>query len=125
MAYEHQYKLLWKVERPEKPMTRDELLASKGDMAASDALFVCSIIYPPDGSLSTQTMGFDGRTAGPGGAPGELSDGEIFKVWAHLAHQLAHSPTLGDGHRALCHQVHETIRSAILSARRRDEGPRH
>lgn len=121
----HRYKLLWKVVMPEKPMTKEELEASNSDFAASDALFAVSIIYPPDGSLSTLMMGFDGRREGPGHTPAELPDEEWFKIWGLLALRLTQSATLGEYQKLLCLRVHEAIRDAIMSARRREEGPKH
>ncbi len=98
---EKKYFLRYDIEAHPKGISKK---AAKGDGAGwADALFLASIIYPPDGSLSMLFMSKDGRTGK------ELDDNEWFKVWALLAARLAQSKTLGPGKRGLCADVHEMM----------------
>jgi len=54
----------------------------------------------------------DGRTGEP------LPAAEVWKAWTILACQLADDEELSPGKRALCRQVHEAVRGAVLETRR-------
>ena len=78
---------------------------------ASDALFVASILYPPDGSLSVMTSGLDGRTGE------DLADLEVFKVFTLLAKRLAESETLTDEKREFAETIWRAVSAAIRGDR--------
>ena len=70
-------------------LSAEEVKAS--GRGACDALFLASLIFPEDGSLSLEFASLDGRTGN------ELSDLEWFKIWALLTSRLAKSHTLDRG----------------------------
>lgn len=106
------YKVLYQVtHKPEGVKGNDVPIG----MGAADAIFMASILYPEDGTLSMLFLSKDGRTGE------ELDDHEWFKVWMLLAPRLAASERLDAGKRALCAEVHGIIADAIL---RRDEKPK-
>lgn len=89
----------------DEKLTGAELKAR--NLGGCDAVIIHSIIYPADGSRSEVIIGHDGRT------DTDLSDEEMFKSWAMLAHRLAQSTTLGDGRKMLAQFVHATLRKVI------------
>lgn len=115
MSDDYRYKLIYKVEKPEKPLTKHEVPEG---YAATDALLLVSILSPPDGSQSTLFIPVDGRNEGKLSDPGGvMTDDEMFKVWSLLSKRLSESPTLTEGKRDFCRMVFETIRQAILANR--------
>lgn len=105
---DHQYKLLYQIERKPEGFSAEEAHArSKQGYGACDALLLASIIYPKDGSLSVFFIGHDGRT------DAELADHEWFKVWMMLTSRLAQSTTLESGRRAFCTAVFTELVQAI------------
>lgn len=115
MSNKHKYKLLWNFEsKGPDGINAGQVPEGRG---ACDAMFLASIIYPADGSLSIEFMGFDGRVAPEAsGAPGELGDHEWFKVWALLSARLASSKTIDPSKRAFCALVFETFTRSIQAA---------
>ena len=102
------YKLRWDLKFDCGEFSKEEL----GESGGTDALVIGSLLYPEDGSFSATWFSCDGRDEGK-----PLDDQEIFKFWAMMAYSLSESKTLGEGHRALLRQVHETIRDAVLLGR--------
>lgn len=105
----YRYRLSWTLEPHPDGITKAELLAAK--RSGCDAVILCSMIYPEDGSFSLALFSADGRTGG------EVSDDEKFKVWTMMAQQLAESPELGPGKRAFAAGVFESFRQILLAAR--------
>jgi len=89
----------WKVPDAEAPNT-----------GLTDALFVASILYPPDGSYSLHFWSADGRDAC------ELSDHEIFKMWAVLANRLGRSRTLDPWRRKFAEDTFRDYFEAVSTA---------
>lgn len=105
----HKYKLLYKLEKRPKGVTKAEVPEGFG---ACDAALFCSIIYPTDGGLSIYFMGVDGRHKGEGMET--LEDIEWFKVWSLLAKRLADSKTLPPEKKDVCLSAFESVRIRIL-----------
>jgi hypothetical protein len=85
------YHVSYSMEVHPEGISKEELQAK--NRGGSDALFVVSILYPPDGSYSAMIRSVDGRTGE------EMTDKEFFKLWALLAHRLGKSETLDEGRR--------------------------
>jgi hypothetical protein len=115
--YNHKYKLIYKLEKRPKGVTKDKVTEGFG---ACDAVLFCSMIYPPDGSFSVYFMGVDGRREDKGNFE-NLKDIEWFKVWCLLASRLAASKTLEENRKEICRQTFEGIRQAIWGARLTEE----
>jgi hypothetical protein len=107
--YNHKYKLIWKIEKRPKGVTKKKVPEGFG---ACDAVLFCSMIYPPDGSFSVYYMGIDGRSEK--GGMENLEDNEWFKVWSLLASRLAASQTLSKEKKAICDMAFEDIRFKIF-----------
>lgn len=75
-----------------------------------DALFVTSILFPPDGSYSALFGGLDGRTGK------ELDDHEWFKVWMFLAKRLSESKTLDEGRKDIAGITYEMLSQALFGS---------
>lgn len=113
----HRYKLLYKVELPSRPVTKEEVPEG---YSATDALFLVSMLYPEDGSFSSLIIPVDGRPGAPlDSEQSVLSDDEVFKVWSLMAKRLSESRTLGVGKKELARQVFEAVRVAIMAGGRR------
>lgn len=113
---EHKYRLSYRLDPLDPPLGKEEVIKRQEEgFGACDAMLVASIIYPEDGSYSLQFMSQDGRTGE------DLTDLEMFKVWSMLSSRLAQSATLDPGRKMLCRVTFETIRDAILGARRVDD----
>ena len=106
---EQKFHLRYDVEPHPEGVPRSEI--SKRGGGWTDALFIGSVIYPPDGSLSVAFLTRDGRTQK------DMEPHEEFKVWSLLAARLSKMKGLGEGRRTLCLSVHEAIRSAVLKSR--------
>jgi len=104
----YSYRLLWKLEPRPEGVTPEQVPTGFG---ASDAAFLLSCLYPPDGSFSVLVMSMDGRTGAP------LDDDELFKVWSMLAKRLSVSTTLSASKKDFAKQVFEVFCAAITSAR--------
>lgn len=99
---EKPYRLKYVLKKPEVGHFGVEDL-EKGD-GATDALFLCSLLYPPDGGFSLKYWSFDGRNEGK-----PLEDKEVFKVWLLMAANLAKSKTLDEKRRAFAREVFDTF----------------
>lgn len=84
-----------------------EELQAKG-LGGTDALFMASILYPPDGSLSMLFLSLDGRTGK------EMDDNEWFKVFTLLSKRLSDSKTLQPGKKAFAALVFEMFQEVML-----------
>lgn len=116
---DHRYKLLYKLEVPPKPLTKDEVPEG---WSATDALLLVSMLYPDDGSFSSLILPVDGRPGVPlDSEQSVLSDDEMFKVWSLMAKRLSESKTLGAGKKDFARMVFETIRAAIMGQRGRGD----
>ena len=112
----HNYKLLYKIEKPEGGVEKKDVPEGYG---ATDALLLVSTLYPEDGSLSTYFIPVDGRNAGKlEDESSVLSDTELFKIWSMLTKRLADSDTLAEGKRLFCGQVFDTFREIMLKVQR-------
>lgn len=109
MSDEARYRLTWSAEVHPEGLTPERVPDGRG---ACDAMLFASIIYPPDGSMSVQMLGVDGRRSDR-----ELQDGEWFKVWSQLAKTLSESKELPMGECQLCRYVFEIVREAVLASR--------
>ena len=113
----HRYKLVYKI------VSKGPDGIDAGDVhegyGACDAIFMASIIYPPDGSLSHLYVGLDGRLPPRNeetGEPADLDDVEWFKVWALLSARLARSATLSPEKKAFAALVFDTFCKSIEAA---------
>lgn len=112
----HKYKLKYKLDMEVGEFTRKEMydaFQEDNEVGATDALMFASMLYPEDGSLSVQFMGFDGRS----GNLKQLEDIELFKVWQMLCHQLSNSKTLDEGQRHFTQGVFETIKEIVADSK--------
>ena len=91
----------------------DEMQEKDPDLGACDALVMFSLLYPEDGSYSWLMIPRDGRTGK------DLSDAEVWKCWAMLAHRLSMSETLSPGKKELCREVHEAVKETVRRSRGR------
>lgn len=115
MAEEHKYKLTYKLTPMGEGITKSDIAALKDDnLGACDKIIIHSIIDRADGGLSTAVISVDGAT-GETPLPAE----EEFKHWALMAHHLMERLPPG-GRRELVTMVHETMKAAVLSGRKRD-----
>lgn len=105
----HKYKIKYTIERGE--FTPEDI--KNQDAGLSDSVLFCSVVLPEDGSRSEQFVSYDGATT-----EGWTAD-DMFKSWVGLAYGLSKDPRLGDPRRALCKEVFELVRGAILKASRR------
>lgn len=101
---EHKYKVLYSMEAKPEGFTADEVPVGK---SATDALFLTSIIYPEDGSLSMLFLSLDGRN------DEVLPDSEWFKVWMFLTKRLGESKTLAENRREFCREMFNLIRAGM------------
>lgn len=93
------------------------------DAALTDALFMASVLFPPDGSLSVLFWSFDGRKkADPerAGAPQEMDDVDWFRVWMMLTIRLAKSRTLSKAKLGFMEMVAGMLQKAMANARLAD-----
>jgi hypothetical protein len=107
--YNHPYKLIYKMEKKPEGIVKEDIPEGFG---ATDAMLLCSIIYPPDGSLSIYFIGVDGRKEGE--IQENLEDVEWFKVWTLLASRLAASKTLRPDQKNFCQETFESMRVKLL-----------
>lgn len=91
--------------------TGDFTKAELGADGGADALVVASIVRPPDGSLSLAFLSKEGSTGE------EVSDSELFKVWALLAARLLESDIDG-GRRKILEAAHESVRKMVTARAR-------
>lgn len=115
--YNHQYKLIWKLDRVPIGVTQDKIPPGYG---GCDAVLFCSVMYPPDGSFSLYFIGVDGRK--PKEMEGTLEDIEWFKVWALMAKRLANSKTLAEDRRKFAEDIWNLIREAVWGGPERERG---
>ena len=107
MPNEHRFHVLYTVKPVPEGMAFGEIPEGAG---ACDALIVCSIVYPADGTFRLEVRSLDGR------GPGPVEDKELFKMWSLLANRLSESTTIGENQRKIAGHVFEIIRTAILEA---------
>lgn len=116
---DHKYKLSYKVVEVRgngEGITAEQAKeVAKEGYGSCDAVLICSIIFPEDGSYSVQFLPYDGRT------DDMLSDKEMFKVWEMLAMRLAKSTTLDAGRLQLAQLVTQVIRDRVAAARAQAE----
>lgn len=119
----HKYKLIYTTEPVPDGITKAQLDArpDHAKLGACDAILLCSLLYPEDGTFSVYFVGADGRKTD---GIGELDDDEWFKVWTMLAHRLAASKTLPQGKREFAADVFETYRKALMAARQAEDVPK-
>ena len=103
------YNIKYAVE--EGQFTKEEL--KNGDFGGCDAIIIHSLIYPEDGSRSEIIFTADGKGSA-------LPSLEVFKSWVMLASHLANAEDLSAEKKELCSMIFETVRGAILSARKAD-----
>lgn len=99
------YHLTWHMTPHPEGITREEIPDGHG--ACDALLLMASMIYPPDGGLSVNILGINGRDGAP------LTSLEVFKVWTMIADDLSKSEDLGIGKRAICSSVMNVIREAM------------
>jgi len=105
------YAIKYKVETWDPPLSCEEAReqAEKHGWGSTHAMFMASILYPPNGALSVQFMSRDGRNAGK-----ELEDNEWVKVWFLLGQRLSASKTLPEFKKLLCEKVTEAAREVLF-----------
>lgn len=106
---QHRYKIKWKTEKPETKesgYTKEEL---NDDSFGTDAFVYISLTYPEDGSFSMDIKAIDGRP----GKLTQLSDNELFKVWALLAGRLSDSSELSQSKMGFCKEVFNIITKGV------------
>lgn len=77
----HKYKLKYHLTKEVGEFNKEDFKAEDG---GTDALIVCSMLYPKDGSYSQNFWSFDGRNEGK-----ELPTGELFKFFMMMGATLA------------------------------------
>ena len=119
---ERTYPLTYSIHPEDPPRTHAEIEARKNpDVGACDAIILCSMNYPMDGSFSLEIASLDGRAGPPAYAP--VSSIDLFKVWSLLAKQLSEDPELeGDERAAMAKRAFEEVRQWILVGRQSQEG---
>lgn len=112
--YRVSYAIDWKAEPGESPecpgVTADVLHDSR--RGGADAVFLASILYPPDGSLSVQYRSLDGATNE------ELRTSEVFKLAVVILLGLSDRDDLSMGQRTFC----EVVRQMLMGAEAEVEG---
>lgn len=87
-----------------------EELSTSTEFGAANAMFIVSIMQTEELGRSYTFVSVDGAKGAA------ISIDDIFKVWAALGHTLSLDEELGHGRRALCKQVHDVIKSALISS---------
>ncbi len=98
---EHKDKLRYKFETEPGEWTKKDLTPDHG---MCDAFMFVSILYPADGSLSTQFSSVDGRNNGK-----MLEPKELFKMWIMLASNLAQLEGLDNARREFARMTFEAF----------------
>jgi hypothetical protein len=106
MSEEHKYLIRYKIESG--VWSKKEL--KKDGWCGTDNLIWTSVLYPPDGSLSTLLMSMDGRFGGR-----ETDVNEYFKAWVMMAGVLAKKQDLPTEKRELAKAIFETVRQSLLN----------
>jgi len=107
----HLYKLLYDITVEEKGVLKKDIPEGMG---ACDALLISSVIYPADGSFSINFISVDGQTNT------DMTFDELFKIWAIMANMLSEHKNATPGKAALCNQVFDVIRAALIAYKRSD-----
>jgi len=108
---EHKYRLKYDLKTESGSFTKKEL----GNSGGTDALFIASVLYPADGSLSIAFFTKDGRTGNP------MEDREMFKVWTLLAAQLEQSVKLHQWQHSFVSVMMASLRAAMNSSEKGGE----
>ncbi len=95
----HKYKIRYdaSIEYREEGFTKDEA----DEKGLTDALIICSVLYPEDGSLSHLWLSDTGN--------GKMSSVEIFKAFSSLACMLSKDETLHDWQRYICEEAFNKV----------------
>lgn len=102
------FHLTYDAEKHLAGITKDQIPDGHG---ACDALVLCSIVYPPDGSFSLRILTVDGRS------DEDLPALEQFKVWCLWCSRLMEHPGLQPGKREFLKTVFESWKEAVLAVR--------
>lgn len=112
----HKYKLKYNLSSVDGEFTKEDLDQMIGDdIGGTDALLVFSILYPDDGSFSTQMFSIDGCNN-----KDELSDNEIFKVWSNLSYMLANSKNLSRIKKEISQLAFDSVREFVVGIKPND-----
>jgi hypothetical protein len=109
---EQTYHVIYNVEPRPEGIKKSDIPKTHG---AADAVLICSMLYPEDGSFSLVLYGGDGRTGK------DLHPNEIFKVWTLMAKNLSEDEDLSPARRELCLQAWEIWRDAVMGQRTKEE----
>ena len=93
------------VEHKEEGFTKDEA----GEKGLADAIIICSVLYPEDGSLSHLWSSTNGKE--------NLSSKELFKAFATLANMLSERKDIDDWQRYICKEAFEKVCEVINRTR--------
>lgn len=105
MSYKYKIRYDYNVEYKEEGFTKDEA----GKKGLADALIFCSVLYPPDGSLSHLWGSTDGKEP--------LSSNEIFKAFSTLASLLSEDKNLDEWQRYICKEAFDKVCEVINKLR--------
>jgi len=115
---EQVYPLTYKLEVHNPPLTRTQVTEDR-NRGAGDAALLFSLVYPPDGSFKILMVSVDGRTGD------ELTDDEVFKVWAMAASRLGKSETLAPWKKEIAQTFFDTFAEIVRNGVPADkDGPR-
>jgi len=106
----HKYKIRYTMTNPEFGEFIPDDTPSLG---LTDQLLIASVLLPEDGSRSQAFMTWDGKNEGK-----QWSAEDLFKFWTLMAHNVASHPDMPLPQVELAEYVFETVRQAVLSARR-------
>ena len=107
----HKYYITYLIERHPSGLSQEEVmgLTKDKDIGACDNIILISLMGTPGKNEGLSTI----ITSMTGEDDGELTDDQMFIVWAVWTAALAKSKTLSLSKRDLCKAVHYTIRSAL------------
>jgi hypothetical protein len=107
----HVFHLRYKLDFESGEFSKSEIAEGFG---AADALMICSISYPEDGSYSMVPLSRDGRTNQ------ELTAKEMFKAWILLGQHIAQMDDLDEGRKLIAETPFQMMREFILSQRSKE-----
>lgn len=99
--YKYKIRYNFGIEYKEEGFTKDDA----GDNGLADAIIYCSILTPPDGSLSHHWGSSDGK--------GNLPSSDIFKAFSTLAYKLSTDENLHEWQRYICKEAFDKVRQVI------------
>ena len=103
------YRLTYDVKVHKEGIPEKEIPSGRG---ACDAVFLTSIIYPEDGSLSFKFASVDGRTDKP------VDFNEAFQIWTALAYSLSMRVDASPEKARFCANIHTIICSMLQAVTR-------